>query len=528
MFTARIVARHRQASEFDRFWEEQVQLFWDALRAPVSPVVSIAVLDAKESMVGALKSLGKAIRIYSPTSKNFADRILGAALDPLHQGIDRLQKLGEVLLQGISAKTEEDRVYSLLALVLSRFISKKWGTLAGLFRIGFSLEEESLRRLVRQMLASASPQERATFQSGNLGQSSSVRDKFLQRASRSALGLLKSWKGWDVDAFLKEVKEAFSVYESQEDFGTQKFDLHGMKVWVDDATVSSDQTKLYVRYLNECYERLKKKGLGSAWYGTVFIQCEDCGQVTPFGRAHGDFSKEQDTVRIYARPSPSIVHTMAHELGHRYWFRQMSNLARMKFEQVVDAPSVEEDPSGRASSRDMERKRKELAIFVRQVLASLARFKEDSRPWDTVSRQLGAELPDIPILPYIRASKPPLPQEVERERVPFNKAMMALGEVLDLPHLTDRDQFFREVPHLLGEFAKRFESFSRILPRLSWKADSFQSVMPVSDYGASNIDEAFAEVFALFVLDKDMSRDQVESFKAVLNPGIRTSHEACR
>ena len=43
-----------------------------------------------------------------------------------------------------------------------------------------------------------------------------------------------------------------------------------------------------------------------------------------------------------------------------------------------------------------------------------------------------------------------------------------------------------------------------------------RKVLPVSDYGKTNISEAFAEVFAHYVLERSMTRDQVDSFKAVL------------
>ena len=41
-------------------------------------------------------------------------------------------------------------------------------------------------------------------------------------------------------------------------------------------------------------------------------------------------------------------------------------------------------------------------------------------------------------------------------------------------------------------------------------------VTPVSDYGASTIEEAFAEVFERYVTERDMNRDQLESFRSVL------------
>jgi hypothetical protein len=50
----------------------------------------------------------------------------------------------------------------------------------------------------------------------------------------------------------------------------------------------------------------------------------------------------------------------------------------------------------------------------------------------------------------------------------------------------------------------------------AWEADP-RAVLPVSEYGKSNIGEAFAEVFAHYVLGADLTRDQLESFRSVLS-----------
>lgn len=47
-------------------------------------------------------------------------------------------------------------------------------------------------------------------------------------------------------------------------------------------------------------------------------------------------------------------------------------------------------------------------------------------------------------------------------------------------------------------------------------ASYFKEVSAVSDYGSSNPEEDFAEVFSHFVLGRDMTRDQLERFKAFL------------
>jgi hypothetical protein len=48
------------------------------------------------------------------------------------------------------------------------------------------------------------------------------------------------------------------------------------------------------------------------------------------------------------------------------------------------------------------------------------------------------------------------------------------------------------------------------------KVEYGQLVAPVSGYAATNADEAFAEAFAHYCLNEDMTRDQIESFKVVL------------
>lgn len=53
-------------------------------------------------------------------------------------------------------------------------------------------------------------------------------------------------------------------------------------------------------------------------------------------------------------------------------------------------------------------------------------------------------------------------------------------------------------------------------------------VAPLNEYASSNIEEAFAEVFAAFVLDKELSRAQVDSFKSVLPHKMAGERTAAR
>ena len=61
----------------------------------------------------------------------------------------------------------------------------------------------------------------------------------------------------------------------------------------------------------------------------------------------------------------------------------------------------------------------------------------------------------------------------------------------------------------------RFESWILV----KGEENSGKTVAPVSGYGSNNISEAWAEVFSYYVTGKDMNRDQIDSFKAILKRG---------
>ena len=96
------------------------------------------------------------------------------------------------------------------------------------------------------------------------------------------------------------------------------FDLNGMRVVVDDSTVSEYEIAQYVKYLDHAHKLLKIKRLDKVWYGTVFIRCKDCGGVNPhtLGGTGGNYPIGPDVVNIFSRPSEFIVELIAHELGH--------------------------------------------------------------------------------------------------------------------------------------------------------------------------------------------------------------------
>ena len=55
---------------------------------------------------------------------------------------------------------------------------------------------------------------------------------------------------------------------------------------------------------------------------------------------------------------------------------------------------------------------------------------------------------------------------------------------------------------------------------------NLKPVAPFGDYGTSNIEEAFAEVFEGYVAEKELTRDQIESFRSVISSEIDSLEES--
>jgi hypothetical protein len=95
------------------------------------------------------------------------------------------------------------------------------------------------------------------------------------------------------------------------------------------------QTETYMRLLDEAYQRLKRRGLDYLWYGDIYIRCKDCGGENPYGSQYGvgaHYIIGADRIQIYDDPKRSLPQLVAHEVGHRYYYRFMSKADRAKFD----------------------------------------------------------------------------------------------------------------------------------------------------------------------------------------------------
>jgi len=123
----------------------------------------------------------------------------------------------------------------------------------------------------------------------------------------------------------------------------KEFSLGNVKVVIDDSNLDARQVLTYVRIFDEAQERIKRKGFGKAWQGSIFVQCEECGGTNPYGvelGVGGHYEIRPDTIVIFSRPGKSIVKLVIHELGHRWWFRHMSRENRLRFEDWISSGLV--------------------------------------------------------------------------------------------------------------------------------------------------------------------------------------------
>lgn len=439
-----------------------------------------------------------------------------------------------------------------------------------------------------RLLKKATPEEKAAIeqsQKEDYGPSSSIKWQFFHRMKiDTAVKRLvtidkKEWKVEPIDwmEWLEKVLTAAYAEGGQGLDAFTEFDFHGVKVVVDDKSLGQLDISAYVRYLDKAYALLKNKHLDRVWYGTFFIKCEDCGgynqNTGKWKDVGGNYPIGPDVVNIFSRPSSFIVELLAHELGHRYWFKFMNQSQRGKFESLVKVHKSTRpiDQQPRTIPQEKIKRAKDKVDEAAKALRSWLIPLKTSRKWfrDTIKENyeiiskagwtfsndlldaVHAAGADATITPEVKqlfdealaaggvvqkatfnfdeAISNKIHDEPEPAQAPENrdKYWMALFRKYRDEWLQDFElkieaavaSAYIYIDAAVLEFNKKEEGRSSE----AWKKynEEYETdtrpVTPVSDYGKSNIDEAFAEVFAHYVLETDMSRDQLESFRSVLS-----------
>jgi hypothetical protein len=372
------------------------------------------------------------------------------------------------------------------------------------------------------------------------------------------------WLGWFT--FIRDMLAANYGGEPR----YSQFDLHGMKVVIDDSTITPEQTDKYVKFFDLAYQALKRKKLNHAWYGTVYIECERCD-----GRPNvdGHYNISKDYVKVFARPSSWITQVMVHELGHRYWFKSLSSTQRAKYEDLVKVntrprPNMDgwkpEYLDIDATLNDVRKKVENVTKEVRDALVSFAKSRQSfmgaisrfETPLSEAAMHFNQDIftavqtkGDPSVSPGARAAWNNLLEVVGvafKHLFNVREVEARLNRYPDGPN--DWNEIFRKerarwieegtlkldhveaiailyVTECVIGYNKKQETLAEDLTK-EWQAEQDavnKPVKPVSTYGATNISEAFAEAFLHYVLEGDMDADQEASFRAVLLDKDRTA-----
>jgi hypothetical protein len=115
------------------------------------------------------------------------------------------------------------------------------------------------------------------------------------------------------------------------------------------------QIQNYIPHLQEAEALLRQKGLGFLWYGTFLIQCSTCGGKNPHGEkfvVDAHYNIQKDHLVIFAHPQKGLARLIAHELGHRYYYKFMTQSDRARFDSMFGEVSAVTDYGSKATEED--------------------------------------------------------------------------------------------------------------------------------------------------------------------------------
>jgi hypothetical protein len=550
---SRVAARHIQAVFVsNKLWREQKAKLKKVLATPLQDTrpnglnreLVDRLLPVYKETVQALIALGLPIEI---------EKSLTWRLENISTMIEKLVDSGRTFEQQYESayksgqtKTAEEVLAEAIAFEVGDLYSNAVKTVNDGLKATWSVDIRLINNLANRLIKKATPEEQDALVKTEHDYSSRLLD--LKYGFFNRVGLKKAVKnivyrnknsynfaGW-IDGLQKMLEANYSAPVAQLEY--RQFDLFGMKVVVDDSTVDSGQVKAYIGYLKQAYEAMRSKGFAKAWYGNVFIQCEECGGPNPNSAngTGGDYTVHEDTIRVYVRPSKFVVELMVHELGHRYWFKQMTETQRARFESLVKVrkpTNVTPIPE-----KKLEGTKAAIQNTVTFFNGLIDQFEHDGDIAKYAPLFKEAVLRKNPIYTELadltdRWRNPKLKEGIfeytgNQDAAEFQFRLHCLNipkyvaEFVDYGALQSAGikEWANDAHVLVRRMRDAALAYVDLADKLANSGDfdpnDTRPVVPVSTYGASNIDEAWAEAFMHYVCELDMTQDQIESFKSVL------------
>jgi hypothetical protein len=376
---------------------------------------------------------------------------------------------------------------------------------------------------------------------------------------------------------IKAIKEEELEPDKREEWSGaafKEFAFGNMKVIVTDPKTDGHLIKQYVKEIDKAFQLTNRKGFGKLWYGILFIESADYRKLDPHeieaykARGYADLRsvagiyKSRKNIIAITSPPQGLARILVHELGHRYWYKIMGSAQRAKFEDLIKV--YVPGKSGILTPKKVEGQlltdlEKDIYSSFIKVGRAIEAFQKDNQFFPKVIGKAADILSDtvnnfakIIVEAVEKLSTYVLPSEDPHAREEWQQLQKHLtackewvGKLFDLsnkiqslPDGTDFQKVFdEERTEWIVEMQTRMMETEGVAYQLIIDLNELQnrkveeaekeisphidpndprSILPVSEYGKSNIDEAFAEVFEHYVTGKDMNRDQLESFRSVL------------
>lgn len=333
----------------------------------------------------------------------------------------------------------------------------------------------------------------------------------------------------------------------------------------------------YVAEARAAYGKLKRWGLDKeTWYGVTFIMDVTSNKLTDEEKAAykrsgydisakaGDYNYASNDIHMWSRVD-SFQNVLTHELGHRYWYKHMSQSQRMQFvrsvwtkdhDKVVRPPGDSNYVSKKEAENELRPKWEKLVSeYTAKWRSSSVKSSYGIRGWyDMFQRGIGSNphvvwsylmmvdqifSRDLPKYGSDRVQITPLPEyqayrhlygefeqlsksdrprlEALREKVhPGANGATAIDEAyrgeLDAFVLENYQQYLKILEQIDGVGWQVIEAYLNAAYKTESDAEEVRNtrmVEPVSNYGKTNPSEAWAEAFSHLVSGGDMTVGQI-------------------
>lgn len=360
------------------------------------------------------------------------------------------------------------------------------------------------------------------------------------------------------------------------------FSMYGMKVVIQDPNITPETVKTYINQIDKAYQYLKARKLEKAWYGIIFIKPHDPtlknSMTGRLGGVAGRYNIERDFISLFYPHNSSYY--IIHELGHRYWFKSLTQAQREKFKDIIWMEKEGRKEYNRSTkkfewgsfpiSREIEIRDPSILSDIESLFSNIdseidklkdlgekLKSSTNTSEYQSAASKIGQAYFPVkykiePVLKNIKdndvysgifpVDKPKAYfrgklQEITKQQLGITPYQILNPDVSCAPisfvpigyfsnYSGDRELSEEYRQQKADQFLTGLEEWrTNIKNMLQWLYSKLATARfekeskpePVSDYGKSDIEEAFAEAFRHYVLEKDMSRDQIDSFKSVIN-----------